>query len=293
MGNSSSERKRQIKTKWMDIKPSTATKWLEKNSVNRKLSDSHVKRLAEDMELGRYQMTHQGVAFDWNGNLLDGQHRLAAIVKSGAQIRMLVTSGLPPKSMAVMDVDVKKRSLANVLQIDGGIEKFGISPRILQTVARAMYNGPHRRRPPSSAAMRAFAIKYVDPIAWACHQFATPGKGIGRSAAVAAVARAYVFGKNRGIVTQVSRFAMVLNSGITDGTDAERALIPLRDRLLKMDGRGNGAHGITEFYQKVASTLDAFVRGKRSGRWDAFPISEDRDAAAELESESVELQVAL
>ena len=40
--------------------------------------------------------THQGIAFDENGVLQDGQHRLCAIVSANKPVDMMVTSGLSP-----------------------------------------------------------------------------------------------------------------------------------------------------------------------------------------------------
>ena len=38
--------------------------------------------IARDMKAGHWRLTHQGIAFDPAGVLIDGQHRLWAIVES-------------------------------------------------------------------------------------------------------------------------------------------------------------------------------------------------------------------
>lgn len=88
-----------MKTKLQKITPAMAEKWLATpNTKNRKLRQRTVEAFAADMRRGKWHITHQGIAFDEAGNLLDGQHRLAAIVKSGCTIEMLVTTGLPQSS---------------------------------------------------------------------------------------------------------------------------------------------------------------------------------------------------
>lgn len=56
----------------------------------RKLSRSVVENYARMMKLGLWKLTHQGIGFDVSGELIDGQHRLHAIVESGATVQMLV-----------------------------------------------------------------------------------------------------------------------------------------------------------------------------------------------------------
>lgn len=269
---------------WVKVTPAMAEEWLGKNKVNRKISDQHVYRLALDMEAGNWRRTHQGLAFDTRDNCLDGQHRLSAVVLSGKTIEFLVTRGLPPSSMAVMDVDVRRRSLANVLEIDGGAKKWGVPAQTIQTVAAAMFRGPHDRRAQSTQILRDFANNYVDNIAWACAQFTTPGRGVAKSAVVAAVARAHYCGKNKGWLTDISEFAKVLNLGLTDGSEKQAAIIKLRDLMMRTDARGSGNAFGVETYRRTAAALDAYLRGKKTGQFSAFKLPEDA-GAEELSAE--------
>lgn len=49
-----------------------------------------MKTYAEDLAAGRWKLTHQGIAFDVAGQLIDGQHRLSAIVEADCAALMLV-----------------------------------------------------------------------------------------------------------------------------------------------------------------------------------------------------------
>ena len=93
-----------MKTEIVNVTPDLASEWLDRNQGNRNLRMSRVAAMAEDMRAGTWQLTHQGIAFDEDGNLLDGQHRLAAVVKSGETVQMMVTTGLKRgEVMAVLD----------------------------------------------------------------------------------------------------------------------------------------------------------------------------------------------
>ncbi|WP_432059353.1 hypothetical protein [Streptomyces sp. S1] len=81
-----------------------AAKWLERNlEGNRKLSTLRVKRYAKAMEEGRWKLTHQSIAFDKQGTLIDGQHRLLAVLNSKTVVPMRVHVGADPSTFAVID----------------------------------------------------------------------------------------------------------------------------------------------------------------------------------------------
>lgn len=77
------------------ISPDIAAKYLLKNSVNRNLTKSTILALIRDMQSGKWELTEQGIAFDEGGSLVDGQHRLTAIVESRVSVRVRVTRNAP------------------------------------------------------------------------------------------------------------------------------------------------------------------------------------------------------
>lgn len=84
-----------MKTVIGTITPEVAQQILEtRNKTNRNISSLFVNKLANDIINGTFLLTHQGIAFDEEGDLLDGQHRLAACVKANMSIQVLVTSGI-------------------------------------------------------------------------------------------------------------------------------------------------------------------------------------------------------
>lgn len=91
------------KTMAVSISPAIAERLLQRNSGNRRLRDHKVREYADMMLRGVFVLTHQGICFDSNGALLDGQHRLAAIVKSNVTVLMSVTIGANPDTFSVLD----------------------------------------------------------------------------------------------------------------------------------------------------------------------------------------------
>jgi len=107
-----------ITTKVMNINPITAERFLRKNIINRPLYEATIEKYALDMKRGRWALNHQGICFDEEGNLFDGQHRLRAIIRSGKTVKMLVISGMP--STFQISNDGNLESCRTQLTVDGG-----------------------------------------------------------------------------------------------------------------------------------------------------------------------------
>lgn len=114
----------------IDITPATAKRWLRQNTHNRNLRDRVVNSYAADMRDGNWVEDGQAIKFArgdialfdnpylTGGPLLDGQHRLSAIVAANVTIRMLVVTGLPASTQDTMDTGAK-RVLADALKLRG------------------------------------------------------------------------------------------------------------------------------------------------------------------------------
>ena len=98
------------------ITPETAQSYFQKNIKNRPIKMGAVDALARDIKNGSFVITHQGIAFDTNGNLVDGQHRLLAIISAGIPVQMMVTRGLEPDTKLVVDRG-EARTMRDVMTI--------------------------------------------------------------------------------------------------------------------------------------------------------------------------------
>jgi len=124
-------------TKTVEITPSIAAATLEYSGLNRRLNPMRVNNFAEDMQRGRWKLTHQGIALDENGFLIDGQHRLQAIVKSGVTIKMNVTKGVSSDSMLAIDCDMLTRGPVAIAKLNGRDDATKD-----YAVAKIIYKGP-------------------------------------------------------------------------------------------------------------------------------------------------------
>lgn len=100
------------------VTPKKALAWLENAAKNRNITDSVVRRYGADMLAGHWRLNGQGIIFDINGQLVDGRHRLTAIVATGCEVPLLVVRGAKPEAFETMDSG-RGRTLANTLTIEG------------------------------------------------------------------------------------------------------------------------------------------------------------------------------
>lgn len=102
----------------MDVTPATALAWLERNTHNRPVRYRHVESLSRDMHNGRWHYDGSAIRFFADGGLADGQHRLLAVVDSGATASFLVVPGLDRAAQEVVDTGAR-RTTADALSLRG------------------------------------------------------------------------------------------------------------------------------------------------------------------------------
>jgi hypothetical protein len=99
------------------ITPTIAAEMLRMNNINRNMRPSHIKYIERQINLGNWIVTHQGIAFSKSGLLIDGQHRLMAIVNSGKAVYMYVFEGLPDEAYKAIDIGHVARTQSDVTGI--------------------------------------------------------------------------------------------------------------------------------------------------------------------------------
>ncbi len=133
-----------IQTKMERITPAKAKKLLETNTQNRAISSRVASKYSMAMRRGEWQSNGQPLVIGKDGTLLDGQHRLTAIINSETTQRMLVVSGVDNTVADTIDTG-KPRSPGDALGMAGYAQ-----PHALATTARFVYSycdDPHFKYP--------------------------------------------------------------------------------------------------------------------------------------------------
>lgn len=107
------------------------------NTSNRPVKPGVVKRYAEEIDRGEWEITSQGIGISRDGVLIDGQHRLLALRKCGyPPTRSILAWGLNKEAQFKVDVHAK-RTVSNIISLALGIQmqdKKAAALRILATI---------------------------------------------------------------------------------------------------------------------------------------------------------------
>lgn len=112
------------------VTPAMAGDWLAANNHNRHLRYRVVTAYARDMAEGKWALNGEAVKFAADGTLLDGQHRLHAVVKADTPVKLLIVHNVPKSAQDTMDSGVN-RKFADQLSLNGEG-----SPQILAAILR-------------------------------------------------------------------------------------------------------------------------------------------------------------
>lgn len=252
---------------WEFVGKELALKYLATHRRNRDTVQSTLTQYTSDLKDEIWEVTHQGIAFDADGHLIDGRHRLTAIANADVPVWLLVTRGLPEHVIEVIDRN-RVRTLAHTLQIMG----FNTNTKTMSYIARRMRAGVHN--PPSpmwtDRNMQEFVNTHLAALLYAtgcCPPRECPS-GVG-----AAIARAYYTYP----LDRLERFVQAMNDKILPaeqqpGDQSARALYKLWQAT-----NISGKEVQTVFYRKAQRALYAYLKGEdlvtlRETREDLFPL---------------------
>jgi hypothetical protein len=115
-----------LKVEIVQVTPAIAEQYKAKaNPLNRGMSAAYVNRYAGDMRAGKWILTHQGIARGPDGTMLDGHHRIEAVIASGCTVPFMVTTFASEDAYkrALSAVDKGRvRRTGHILELLGHVE---------------------------------------------------------------------------------------------------------------------------------------------------------------------------
>lgn len=134
---------KQMRSEIVTVTPTMAADWLTLNiENNRAITEARVEAYVRTINEGQWQLTPEGVMFDTDGNLIDGQHRLTAISRANKPVKMVVWRDVPFESMEVLNTGVS-RTTADILTVTGGLGNVGGAAKTAVARASVIYRLHH------------------------------------------------------------------------------------------------------------------------------------------------------
>ena len=256
------------------ITPKQAEDWLDKfNPKNRKVRINRARQFAADMKSKRWYLTHQGIAFDVNGEMVSGQHRLLACIASGMRVHSLVFLNCPEQERRAID-QTYCRTVSDLAQL---AHNDRVSSLVVAT-SRAMAYGwrGQRGRGFTHQEIYEFIERYREPLETVLQAVKKKVRGVTTAPVLAAVARAAV-GHQK---TSIRKFCELLVDGMATAK-CDKPAIQLRNWLLENASQPRGGmEWRSRIYRRTESAVSAYLTGKGDAMVDAkselFPLAGEK-----------------
>ena len=254
-----------ITHKRMKVTPELALRWLEADKKvwdkqetphNRPLRQMVVERYARDMKTGRWQYNPaDAICFgEDQKTIINGQHRLWAIVEANTAIEADVVMNVPIAIQTVIDGSIPRTAVDVMHIVHGQGNITSIHTAIAKRLMENRVKGALTRTEQIAAL-----TKHEKAIAFAIGAFGNKNnhvRGITTSTVMTVIARAYYTQPH----DKLERFCKVLQTGLSESTD-EAIIVHLRNTLLNT----NDSTKITlkAVYGKTERALAAYLTGEK------------------------------
>lgn len=237
-----------VKTYVQVIDKETAQLYLSYADPNgRRIQQKTVERIANDIREGRWIFNGDTIRFDRNGVLVDGHHRLNAIILADTPVEALVVENLDERARTYID-GCRPRSTADVLKMTGYTEVDNRHSATLTAMLNKGWSAVAAKYKRSNGSMITEYAKYRDAVIFAVEHLPNA-----RQQVCGVVARAY-HTVNHDVLR---KFCEGVRTGFgTSGfLPEENAPVRLREYLIKNKGSNN----YKDLYSKTESALVAFI----------------------------------
>lgn len=221
------------------ITPEQAQILLDNTNVcNRSVSQSNVNDICKKLKAGEWQRTNDGISFDADGILSNGQHRLFSIIKTNTSCEILVVFGVA-RSTAV-DTG-KKRSFSDNLRVgnlcDDRLKDNDIYHKVFQTAWQYALGYERNKKIITQDQMANLMNAYADELL-TCKEHGLfcniTTKGCNSVVIKSALFLAYLNGVELELLEHIVE---VLKTGVGNG-EIDTPIINLRDKLGTLLGGG-------------------------------------------------------
>lgn len=261
------------------VTPEMANAWLQAAAPNRNISEKAVNKYARDMKNGKWYATNNGIAFNKQGQLIDGEHRLRAVVRAGVAIETVVVTHMDNEARRVIDCGVP-RDIPGQWKIHGDFPELSGVLNTLASYARSMIAGPTPTKSPAFSydELTGFVERKYDALRFTLDNLMSGNpkdrKGVSIAPVGGMVCRAWYHVDHDAL----AEFCYSLRTGLGVSTKQNSVML-LRD-FLKSDAVSSaGGTNRADYYCRAQTALVAYADSKalqvlRPTRKDLFPVAD-------------------
>lgn len=247
------------------VTPEMASDWLTHRTYdrNRKISKAITAKYLADMKGGRWKVTRQGLIFDTDGKIIDGQHRLSAVANGEVTVAFWVYPDEARDTFEVLDQGYKRQAahllgVPNSMTVAAGAryiaaladqDPYGL-PRFNRVTNPEIYRTVQDWPELSRFAITAAEIRSATWITGAPH--------------LAVLAQA---SRTEGALEKIDAWRSGLLTG--DNLNASDPRLMLRNRFIRQHQYMGGTKNRDMVYNLIVKAWNAFAEGQEPGtlRW--------------------------
>lgn len=121
------------------ITPSKAQEYLRTSNGNRPISKPFVNSYSDTMKKGAWMLNGVPIVFDLDGHLLDGHHRLLAVIDANLPVTFNVCRGVEPDAFTTFD-NGRHREVGQLLAMQG-VKHYNLIGSIIRANERLIKSG--------------------------------------------------------------------------------------------------------------------------------------------------------
>lgn len=122
-----------------NITPAKAQEYLQTSIGNRPISNVFVRSYSDTMKKGNWILNGVPIIFDNDGHLLDGHHRLLAVIDAGIPVRFDVSRGASTEAFSTYDCG-RHRTVGQLLAMQG-IKNYNLVGSIVSANEQLVIHG--------------------------------------------------------------------------------------------------------------------------------------------------------
>lgn len=235
------------------VDPPLAQELLKSNWVNRSLRPSHVKFLASMMRDGVWQKFHPaGVLVAEDTHLLDGQHRLQAVVQSGCSVWMTLHVADSKDVKRFVDIGIIRR-LYDVYQFHAEAWRSQLIAGLVNMDEQIRLG--HTEKVTPERAVVVFE-EHRSSFTWMANSIRSNSHGMRKAPILLAICHLYE--RNQALAIEL------YDSFCVPGGPCQQGLM-LRDFALSSVGKNGYDNRVTEYW-KAVGCCRALLRGDKVKR---------------------------